>query len=392
MSLASPYSEVYHAGDGVTTRFPFGQNFTAISDQYVKCIIYFENGTSCVPTFIPNITAGYIDIVTLTKPDGTVLTVPPVGSTVRVYRDVPEAQNVTASQLQNYTAKQLEKVFDSIVGMIQENTYTTEHKTVRLTETQRDVSLAVLNSLVDGNLLYWNNTKRQIVPTDYSHSDVVQCVGGLFFRVATWNQQNYLQWSINKTDWHSINIEQINHAIEEIDAKADSAIETANDAKETADDAMELAESFDARITQNTEDIQSIIEGGNIDEVTIQPNANNKWEVQAVKNRNTASGATQPVYDWVGTQAEYIDQDIASQHPDWLCYITDDMFNPGSTFVFEQGDAAVTWYVTHNLNKYPSVTVVDSAGTMIDCTVIYINSNECELRFNAAFKGTAYLN
>lgn len=66
--------------------------------------------------------------------------------------------------------------------------------------------------------------------------------------------------------------------------------------------------------------------------------------------------------------------------------------NQIATFVFEQGEAAATWYITHNLNKNPSVTVVDSAGTVVDCTVIYINSNECELRFNAAFKGSAYLN
>lgn len=128
-----------------------------------------------------------------------------------------------------------------------------------------------------------------------------------------------------------------------------------------------------------------------IDQVTIIQNENSKLEAQAIKNRN-AAGDTPVVYDWVGTMAEYITQDVAAQHPEWLCYITDDMYDPSSTYTFEQGESASTWYVTHNLNKYPSVTVVDSAGTTVDCTVIYINSNECELRFNAAFKGRAYLN
>ena len=63
-----------------------------------------------------------------------------------------------------------------------------------------------------------------------------------------------------------------------------------------------------------------------------------------------------------------------------------------ATYVFEQGAASNTWNVVHNLDKFPSVTVVDSAGTKVVCLITYINSNECELKFNAAFKGTAYLN
>ena len=30
-------------------------------------------------------------------------------------------------------------------------------------------------------------------------------------------------------------------------------------------------------------------------------------------------------YDWVGTLAEYNAQSIATAHPDWLCFITDDV-------------------------------------------------------------------
>ena len=191
-------------------------------------------------------------------------------------------------------------------------------------------------------------------------------------------------------------IDTQDNAIREIannaDEKADASVETAGEAKEIAEDASELVDTFDARITQNTEDIASIIEGGNIDGVTITTNDENKWEAQAIKNRNTVDGAIQPIYDWVGTQAEYVAQDIAAQHPDWLCFITDDLVDQTQTFIFEQGETSTTWNVTHNLNKYPSVTVIDSAGTTVDCTVTYINSNECELKFNAAFKGTAYLN
>lgn len=272
MSLASPYSEVYYAADGVTTSFAFGQNFTALNQTDVKCIIYFEDGTSCVPTFNVDVTTGYITIITLTKPDGTVLTVPPVGSTVRVFRDTPEAQNITASQLQNYTAKQLEKIFDAIVAMIQENTYTTEHKTVRLTETQRDVFLAFLKEANDGALLYWDNETKTIRPTEFPQTDVVRCVGGLFFRVVTRGLRSYLQWSRDQIEWY------------DIDLDLDSAF----------------------------------------DNVTITKNASNKWEATATVNHNSEVGAVNPVYDWVGTTAEYEAQDIANEHPNWLCFITDD--------------------------------------------------------------------
>lgn len=34
-------------------------------------------------------------------------------------------------------------------------------------------------------------------------------------------------------------------------------------------------------------------------------------------------------YDWIGTLAEYNTQQIATLHPDWLCFITDDVNNNG---------------------------------------------------------------
>lgn len=34
-------------------------------------------------------------------------------------------------------------------------------------------------------------------------------------------------------------------------------------------------------------------------------------------------------YDWIGTLAEYNEQDIATNHPDWLCFITDDVNKSG---------------------------------------------------------------
>ena len=229
MSLPAPYSEVYLEGDGVTTEFAFGTNFKPISAGLVKCIVYLEDGYAVVPTYTVNMAVGSITISALTKPDNTILTAPPLGSTVRIFRDEPEAQPVSASQIQSYTSKQLEILFDAIVAMIQEVSYTVDHKTVRLTEPQRDISLQKLTDLVDGHLIYWDAIKRELVATNYPQQDVVQCVSGLFFKIETDpNTHNpYLEWSTDNSDWHAINV--------------DAARALAQDAYTLADDAYNLA-------------------------------------------------------------------------------------------------------------------------------------------------------
>lgn len=229
MSLPAPYSEVYYEGTGSRVEFPFGSDFNAISADYVKCIVYLEDGTPIVPTYTVDMSVGSITISALTMPDSTILTAPPVGSQVRVFRDVPEAQNVTASQLQSYTAKQLEVALDAIVAMIQEVSYMVDHKTVRLTEPQRDIALQELGGLEDGHLIYWDNTARKLVVTNYPQQDVVRCVNGLFFRLRTNPDTNtpYLQWSTDNSDWHSIDV--------------DAAYALAQSAYNLADDAYNLA-------------------------------------------------------------------------------------------------------------------------------------------------------
>lgn len=61
-------------------------------------------------------------------------------------------------------------------------------------------------------------------------------------------------------------------------------------------------------------------------------------------------------------------------------------------FVFNQSSANSFWSINHGLNKYPSVSVVDTAGTQGFGTVSYIDSNNVTVSFSAAFAGKAYLN
>ena len=61
-------------------------------------------------------------------------------------------------------------------------------------------------------------------------------------------------------------------------------------------------------------------------------------------------------------------------------------------FVFTQGTPTTTWTIQHNLNKFCSVTVVNSRNEIVIGNVEYIDKNEVQLTFSAAFSGAAYFN
>ena len=63
-----------------------------------------------------------------------------------------------------------------------------------------------------------------------------------------------------------------------------------------------------------------------------------------------------------------------------------------ANFVFTQTSPSATWVVTHNLNKYCSVTVVDSADNICLGDVLYNSLNQVTLTFAGAFSGKAFFN
>ena len=62
------------------------------------------------------------------------------------------------------------------------------------------------------------------------------------------------------------------------------------------------------------------------------------------------------------------------------------------TFIFDQVAASTTWNIQHNLGKFPSITVIDTANTVVTGEYTYIDNNNVTLTFSAAFAGKAYLN
>ena len=63
-----------------------------------------------------------------------------------------------------------------------------------------------------------------------------------------------------------------------------------------------------------------------------------------------------------------------------------------STYIHDQGTSSTVWTIVHNLDKRPSATVVDTAGTVVSGEISYVSNNEIEINFNNAFSGKAYLN
>jgi len=50
------------------------------------------------------------------------------------------------------------------------------------------------------------------------------------------------------------------------------------------------------------------------------------------------------------------------------------------------------WYITHNLNKRPAITVYDSTHRVVIPDVVNATTTTVELHFSAATGGYAYLN
>jgi hypothetical protein len=61
-------------------------------------------------------------------------------------------------------------------------------------------------------------------------------------------------------------------------------------------------------------------------------------------------------------------------------------------FTFNQPSASSVWNIQHNLAKFPSVSIVDSANNIVQGFTTYLDNNNLTISFTSAFSGKAYLN
>lgn len=94
---------------------------------------------------------------------------------------------------------------------------------------------------------------------------------------------------------------------------------------------------------------------------------------------------------------EIIISDAESNNPNFktkrttVGFISDFVVSQG-TYVWDQDSVADTWVIPHNLDKYPSATVVDSGKNVNIGDITYDSKNQITIRFSAPFSGEAYLN
>lgn len=107
-----------------------------------------------------------------------------------------------------------------------------------------------------------------------------------------------------------------------------------------------------------------------------------------------------PPTNLVGVDGDiYIDSDTGSYYGPkangvWSgtpVYSLDTAVTQNQRYVHTQATVASTWTVTHDLGGRPSVTVVDSAGTIVIGDITYNSDTQVTLQFSAPFSGYAYL-
>jgi hypothetical protein len=61
-------------------------------------------------------------------------------------------------------------------------------------------------------------------------------------------------------------------------------------------------------------------------------------------------------------------------------------------FIFNQPTPQITWTINHNLNKFPSVSVVNTNNILMYGDTTYVDEDNLIITFSAGFSGKAYLN
>jgi hypothetical protein len=63
-----------------------------------------------------------------------------------------------------------------------------------------------------------------------------------------------------------------------------------------------------------------------------------------------------------------------------------------ANYVHNQTTASNVWTVNHGLNKFPSVTTIDSSERVVFGEIEFVDENNVVLTFKGSFKGKAFFN
>ena len=100
-------------------------------------------------------------------------------------------------------------------------------------------------------------------------------------------------------------------------------------------------------------------------------------------------------YEDLQTLLESVDEldfSLSDNSDDINISVSDDVLITDKNYFHNQTTSSDTWVIVHNLNKYPAVSIIDSAGDEVVGEITYNNLNQVTIKFAGAFKGSATLN
>lgn len=113
--------------------------------------------------------------------------------------------------------------------------------------------------------------------------------------------------------------------------------------------------------------------------------------VQGPRGKGVLHGEGAPS-DSLGIDGEfYIDTTINKMYGPKVSGSWGDPVNLGGTYVHTQDTASDTWVINHNLDYYPNIEIVDSAGNDVVGNYQFVNANTLIATFTDPFAGKAYL-
>jgi len=117
----------------------------------------------------------------------------------------------------------------------------------------------------------------------------------------------------------------------------------------------------------------------------------NSIGVQGARGNGVLNGSGAPSSSLGENGDFYIDTSVNKMYGPKTSDGWGDPVNLGGTYVHTQDVASDIWTIHHNLEYYPSVEVVDSAGTIVVGNYTYANVNTIIATFASPFAGKAYL-
>lgn len=92
-------------------------------------------------------------------------------------------------------------------------------------------------------------------------------------------------------------------------------------------------------------------------------------------------------YEWMGSKLG-----IKTEIEENFQYVDLVAASGDISYVHDQIAASKEWRIIHNLDKHPSVTIVDSAGSVVVGDIFYVSQQELIVSFVSEFAGRAFLN